>query len=171
MWPIRAKAQTPETLLTTTIWRHHSAPLTFPAFDGPATFARSFQLTSRLLCRLLTALWRSAPLARRSLRGAWPLFVSPSRRAPDALAATTSGRGIDKPVASLSGAFLAEPGALPGFSRLLSSRNHRTYAPRRCPFGPGNWDFRLCCTLVPRATRLYPPTGRQFARLHCSFGP
>ena len=171
MWPVRAKAQTPRTILTTTIWRPHSEPLTLPAFDGPAKFAGSFQLTSRLLCRLLTAPWRLAHLAMRSLRGATPRLCP---RRDGLLTRWPRPRQAEALISRLPpfpALFLAEPGALPGFSRLLSSRNHRTYAPRRRPCGPGNRDFRLCCTLVPRATRLYPPTGRQFTRLHCSFGP
>lgn len=93
----------------------------------------SFQLTSRLLCLLLTTLWRSAYLAVRSLQ-AVAVSLCP-RMAGSCIyprrAATC--RGVGKPVSSFRYSLLAEPGALPGYSRLLSMRNRWIYVARRCP--------------------------------------
>ena len=126
-------------VLTTPIYLPHSGSAPFRPSTVPHIVG-SFQLTSRLLCRLLTALRRSANLAACSLR-AVALLSCPRKNGLRTCSATCpSCRGIGKPVASLSGISLAEPGALPGYCRLLSMRNRRVYVKRL----RGNWRTSDC---------------------------
>ena len=147
---------------------HLPSPLgvgTVPAFDGPAQcgiFPTDFSSTTPS-ADCPSAL---ANLAARPLRVAeW--FVSPLMRARASSPADAARRGIGQPVCLISGLYLAEPGALPGFSLLLSMRNCRVYVERRI----GNRDFRLCCTLVPVPAASYPPRGRQFSPLLFAISP
>ena len=138
---------------------------TVPAFDGPArcgVFPTDFSSTMPS-ADCPSAL---ANLAARPLRVA-ESFVSPLTRAHASPSAGVTRRGVGQPVCLISGLLPAEPGALPGFSLLLSMRNCRVYVERRI----GNRDFRLCCTLVPVPAASYPPSGRQFTPLLCTISP
>ena len=67
MKPIRTQSQKTTVVLAATFWRTIRYRTPFRPSTG-TYLMRSFQLTSRLLCRLLTACRRSADLTGRSLR-------------------------------------------------------------------------------------------------------
>jgi hypothetical protein len=83
----------------------------------------------------------------------------------------TTCQGIGKPVPSVP-AFCSQSLGLsrgtPGCFRCVTVESTRSAA---VLFGTGNWDFRLCCILVPRAPRLYPPAGCQSTCILCAIGP
>ncbi len=108
----------------------------------------SFQLTSRLLCHLLTALWRSVHLTMDSLRAATMFVSSPGRTHDGPWQAHHAEELVDR--FPLSGYLLAEPRALPGFSLSLSMRSCWIYVMRHC----GNKAFPIVLHPHPRASRL-----------------
>ena len=118
------------TLLATTILAVHSRPPTFPAFDGHTQcmlFPTDFSSTMPSA---------DCPSAMGSPCGSLTAeccdsFVFPHSRAhAEVRNDSRHAVGFDKPVPTLPAFFSAEPGALPGYSRLLSMRNRWIYVMR-----------------------------------------
>ena len=127
-------------------------PLTFPAFDGPAStrgiFPTDFSSTMPsadcpsaigVPCGSLTASC-DAHVCFPASPGSW-CAASPPRHA----------EALVSRFASCPAFVLAEPGALPGYSRLLSVRNRWIYVMRRT----GNWRTSGC---VAPSSPCIPPT-------------
>ena len=151
MQPIRTKAQKTKVLLATTIWRTLRYRPPFRPSTGSHAVS-SFQLTFRLLC-LLTDCPSAIGVPCGSLTASCDAHVC-FPASPGSWCAASPPRHAEALVsrfASCPAFVLAEPGALPGYSRLLSMRNRWIYVMRRT----GNWRTSGC---VAPSSPCIPPT-------------